>query len=248
MKKMPVLIASGSIIYKDLIKKNKDIKIYINKKEKKIKLDKDKICFYDYNVTIIEIKPDDDLSEVNFMEIDNNILEDNSEIIYENKPLYSISYSSNDTISVSYGLLNKKVESYLIHSCKVDSFGSPILNFENNKVIGLNIRHHYEKYKEMNYIRMFLKYIINKINKINNNQILITLKISEFDVKNKIYFLGNGGDYQDKDEDRKIHPNLGEFNENNINIFINGKKYKFQNYFCPESAGKCSITLEFKKK
>ena len=78
----------------------------------------------------------------NFLELDENLFKNNSEIIYENKPLYILSYQKEKGVLVSYGSLNKKVSHNLIHLCKVEesSSGAPILNLENNKVIGIHIR------------------------------------------------------------------------------------------------------------
>ena len=114
------------------------------KTQKTIKMNKNRILYSSdkFNLTIIEIKPEDNLNICNFLELDENLFKNNSEIIYENKPLYVLSYQKEKGVLVSYGSLNKKVSHNLIHLCKVEesSSGAPILNLENNKVIGIHIR------------------------------------------------------------------------------------------------------------
>ena len=199
-----------------------------NKLQKKI--NKNKIIYNNYNISIIEISPDDNLNKNNFLELDENIFNDNSKILYENKSLYCLSYSYEKKASISYGVLNKKIGHNLIHSCKINSGGGPILNLENNRVIGLNLRN---KTNE----GIFLKYILNDLNQIKN-QIIIILDIEENNLNEDIYFLNNI-------EIGNNHPNLKELNENNVNLFINGVEHKFQKYFRPNEVGKYSIILKF---
>ena len=98
-----------------------------NKLQKKI--NKNKIIYNNYNISIIEISPDDNLNKNNFLELDENLFTDNSKILYENKSLYCLSYSYEKKASISYGVLNKKIGHNLIHSCKINSGGWPYIKF-----------------------------------------------------------------------------------------------------------------------
>ena len=228
-KKIPVLIISSSIINENEIIVSMDE----NKIQKKINLDKNKVIYNnkEYNIAIIEISPDDKLNKNNFLELDENLFTDNSKFLYENKSLYYLYYSFEGKSSISYGVLNKKIGHNLFHSCKTNWKGGPILNLENNRVIGLNV------YK--NYINevIFLKYVLNGLNQIKN-QITIILDIEEKNLKEDIYFLNNI-------EIGNNHSNLKELNENNVKLFINGIEHKFQKYFRPNKIGKYSIILKF---
>ena len=128
------------------------------------------------NITIIEIKPEDNLNIVNFLELDENLFVNNSKIISENKSLYILYYQEQKGALVSYGSLNKKVSYNLIHLCKVEesSSGAPILNLENNKVIGLHISSKKNPYYNKG---TFLRYAINDLNNIKNQiQIIMHMK------------------------------------------------------------------------
>ena len=227
-KKIPVLIIPSSIIYENEIIASMDE----NKLQKKINLNKNKIINNNnkYNISIIEISLDDNLNKNNFLELDENLFTDNAKILYENKSLYCLSYSYEKKASISYGVLNKKIGHNLIHSCKINSGGGPILNLENNRVIGLNLRNYTNE-------GIFLKYILNDLNQIKN-QITIIMDIEEENLKEDIYFLNNI-------EIGNNHPNLKELNENNVKLFINGVEHKFQKYFRPNEIGKYSIILKF---
>ena len=139
-KKIKVLITSSGVI-NQYYNFNELIIFFDNfKTQKTIKINKNKIFYIGFNLTIIEIKPEDNLNKNNFLELDENLLINNSKIIYENKSLYILYYQKEKGALISYGSLNKKVSHYLINLCKVEesSAGAPILNLENNKVIGLH--------------------------------------------------------------------------------------------------------------
>ena len=123
------------------------------------------------------------------MELDENLFADNSELIYEKKSLYSLYYSQSHSVSVSYGILFKKIGPYLIHSKLTDSLGAPILNPENNKIIGIYIGKKFNYYDCPNQT-IFLKYALYELNKIKN-QINITVKVEKDDINHDIYFLNN---------------------------------------------------------
>ena len=202
------------------------------KTSKTIKMNKNRILYSSetFNLAIIEIYPEDNLNEINFLELDENLFENNSEIIYENKSLYILYYQKEKGALISYGSLNKKVSHNLIHLCKVEesSEGAPILNLENNKVIGIHISSKKNPYYNKG---IFLKYPINDLNKIKN-QIKIIVKVNEDDISKEVYFLNQDNNY------------IKELNENNTKLFINNKEYKYKKYFRPKKEGNYSIVLK----
>jgi len=84
----------------------------------------------DLDVTIIEIKDEDNIH--NFLFLDNIILNNeinNYNIIYEKESLYILNYMNGKDIFNSQGILNNINENKIIHKCNTDtgSSGSPIL-------------------------------------------------------------------------------------------------------------------------
>ena len=161
------MITNNHVIDEKILEKEKNILISINKKNKEIKLENRKVYTNkDYDTTIIEIKNKDGID--NYLEVDDNILENISNISYIKKSIYIIQYEGKEEeASVSYGILKNIDESnnYTFeHLCSTEkgSSGSPILNIKNNKIIGI----HKEAYKN-NYNRgTFLNYPIQEY--INN--------------------------------------------------------------------------------
>ena len=91
-----------------------------------------------YNITIIEIKPEDKLENNYFLEIDNEA--DKSK--YKNEDIYLINYPLKMNVQYSSGIIDKiNPNNYqMTFLCKndIDSSGCPIINSKNNKVIGVN--------------------------------------------------------------------------------------------------------------
>ena len=106
---LPVLITNNHIIDENYINNEKYIYIQLNDNiiNKSITL-KNKFIFTDrkYDITIIEIKEFiDNISAYNFLELDENIL--NDPIIYVGNSIYIIQYPGADKVAVSYGILKK---------------------------------------------------------------------------------------------------------------------------------------------
>ena len=231
-KKITVLMTCSSAINRHY-NSDKLIIFFDNyKTQKTIKMNKDRILYSSFDLTIIEIKPEDNLNIINFLELDENLFINNSEIIYEKKSLYIPYYQRQKGALVSYGTLNKKVSYYLLHLCKVEesSKGAPIVNLENNKVIGLHVKSNENPYYNQG---TFLKYAINDLNNIKN-QIQIIVEVNENNINKEVYFLN-------KDNNK-------ELNENNTKLFIGNKEYKFQKYFQSRKVGKYSIVLKLNTK
>jgi len=188
---LPVLITNNHIINSDILyKKNIKIKLDIKEEEniKEIILNKRmKYTNEEYDITIIEIKEEDNIN--NYLELDDIIINDisnnmNKNKEYINQTIYIIQYPENN-LSVSYGILKDiyEDENYNFnHKCctKGGSSGSPILNI-NNKLIGI----HKEGNDKKQYNKgTFLNYPIKKFIELNNKNNEILLK--EFNAHNNL--------------------------------------------------------------
>ena len=137
-----------------------------------------------YNITIIELNEKDNIK--NSLELDNNLFQDNIETNYINKSIYILHYLNGKDANVSYGLIDNIYKYNINHKCSIDkcSSGSPILNLQSKKVIGI----HNEgsiKYNIGTLLKIplndFIKTkenIINIIN-INNKEYKIDIKLGE---------------------------------------------------------------------
>ena len=130
------------IINSKNIKENKIISILLkdDKEALKIDLEIERLKYFnkDYDIALIEIKETDKIK--NFLELDDNLFNDNERFYYEQKSIYLLHYVYGKNICVSYGILNKINRNNISYSCSIDnsSLGAPILNLESNKVIGIH--------------------------------------------------------------------------------------------------------------
>ena len=144
---LPVLITAYHILHEEALNQI-DKKIHITfENEQVFELDLNKRIKYTnkkYDITIIEIKENDNIN--NFLELEDyiikDILVDNNNMKYKNNEIYSIQYAK-DKLATSYGILNEISEDnthLFSHKCSTElgSGGSPILNLNNNKVIGVH--------------------------------------------------------------------------------------------------------------
>ena len=252
-KKLNVLITCNHVI--DFKQGNK-IKLEFREKnkEKKLEINNDRKIYTDikFDITIIEIKKEDDF-ENNFLEIDDGLFKaENLEEIYLKEIIYVIHYPQGLFSSCSYGeIKNIDNNNKISHNCSTveGSSGSPILILENNKVLGIHCRYNgNEKWNEGFILKEpLIKFFSNKdfdfqIQK--KNEIYLTLEIPESDINKDIYFLDNSYfDY--KNAINKSHSFLSELNDLNVKVFINGQKQtKYRKYFRPETKGVYKIRLE----
>ena len=185
-KEMPVLITNNHVFNEDNIKLNKIIKLGLNGKNDKnklihkdIKIDKDRLVYTSekFDTTIIEIKKEKD-EIYNYLELDNDIFEDNSNVLYYNNTIYILHYPGNKIASVSYGLLNKNegINYEIIHYCSTEegSSGSPILSLNDMKVIGIHKAAGNKNYNKGSFLKYPIEEFISKIkdNKLKNEPLL----------------------------------------------------------------------------
>ena len=254
--KIPVMITNNHIIGDNDLKGNNKIKISFNNDKifKDIELDSNRKKYTNPNldITIIELKNKDNIEKDSFLEIDNRIFIEDSEKLFISKTVYIIQYPQDLGASVSYGLINIIDNNNEIkHFCcsKKGSSGSPIMNLENNKIIGVH-KGTSENFKFNK--GLFLKIPINEFfseKKIvivdYKNEILIKLKVEQIDVDKEVYFLDNTNESLEKNKN-KIHTFLPELNENNTELFIDQKKQRFDKFFKPKKEGIYEIKLKFK--
>lgn len=269
-KIIPVLITSNHLINQNYLEKEKTINIIL-KDEKgskfiKITIDNKRKRFSNpnYDITILEILEEDNIKF--FLDLDEDLFSDNSEISYESESIYIIQYPRGEDASVSFSIL-KSIENYdIIHLCSTEagSSGSPILKLSTKKVIGI----HKECNKRFEFNRgTFLKeplidFIDKYENKLNNsiysklidnsdykNKIKIHLRIEYEDINKKVYFIGNDKsrvfEYSTIMEKDNLDI-LQELNESNTILSINGKLYEYKPYFIPSKEGNYNIILKTK--
>lgn len=269
--KIPVMITNNHIIGENDLENNNKIKISFNNDNiyRDIELDskRKKYTNKDLDITIIEIKEKDKIERYTFLELDDRILINDSEKLFIRKTVYIIQYPQDLGASVSFGLINTidKSNNEIKHFCstKKGSSGSPIMNLENNKIIGVH-KGYSENYQFNK--GLFLKNPINEFfgiispydesnkdkkseqnskNTDNKNEILIKLKVEQIDVNKEIYFLDNTNESLEKNKN-KVHTFLPELNQNNTEIFINNEKKRFDKFFKPTKEGNYEILVKFK--
>ena len=166
----PFLFTNYHVLHKNYFDKSKILKLLLNdeKEIKHMNLGISRMYYFDekYDIALIEIRNEDNIT--NFLGLDDNLFRDDEDTIFKTKSIYVLHYPNGKNASVSYGLVNSIEQKEIKHTCSTlyGSSGSPILNLETNKVIGI----HKEgmKLPTFNFNKgTFLKYPLNDF--INNN-------------------------------------------------------------------------------
>ena len=103
-----VMITNYHIIDDNYIKNNKQIKISINDELQLININ-EKIyssITEEYDIIIIKIKEEE---IKNYLEIDQNIYDNNSEELYKNESIYILHYPNGGKVSISFGYGIEKI-------------------------------------------------------------------------------------------------------------------------------------------
>ena len=140
------LITNYHVIDDKFIKSNKNVKIELNNQKiiKMININENKIIYSsknkEYDIVIIKLGKEDDVEDIDYLEIDDNLLNTNSEYAYNDSSIYVLHYPLGKEVIVSYGYGITMKNYNIIHKCKTTfgSSGSPILNLSTNKVIGIH--------------------------------------------------------------------------------------------------------------
>ena len=130
---IPVLITNYHVIDDNYIETNKIIKLYINDDSLIINIGKNSKIYSSirdkYDMMVIRLKENDEIN--NFLEIDQNIFKNNSEVSYKNEQIYILHYPDGDKASISYGNRFEKINDFdFKHLCntEIGSSGGPILS------------------------------------------------------------------------------------------------------------------------
>ena len=140
----PVLITSNQILGKNEISYGKCIDFSIDDESYsyKIIIDDSRFTYIDelYNITIIEIKKEDQLN-ICGLEIDLEVYKSESLTKFAQRTIYLIYYSDSIYSEDSFGIIKSiSLDNFTIkHTCKHNkgALGCPILNLQNFKVIGI---------------------------------------------------------------------------------------------------------------
>ena len=212
------LITNYHVLNKKNYEENNKIILLLNDQEEikniDLKIHRNTYFNQENDITLIELNNNDNI--VNFLELDDDLFRHNNNILYDHKSLYVLQYPQGKKAAVSYGLLTSLDKFEIKHTCSTDngSSGSPILNLETNKVIGIHkegsINFEFNKGTYLKYVLIdFIQKNINKINENNNN---ISNNIS----KNNNNIQNNLG-------------NFGNMNFNNINLNLESKSSNLNN-------------------
>ena len=165
---LPVLITCKHVLSQKDLNNNKYIKVTFDddKFEKNLNLKLARKVFENeaLDTFIIEIKPNFD-KIFDFLDIDENIFDNNYIKNYMKLSAYVLQYPKGCKSSYSVGLINDISDININHFCATDfgSSGSPILNLSNFKVFGVHKRRTKLKFNQ----GTFIKFVIEQFNKEN---------------------------------------------------------------------------------
>ena len=266
LSRLQVLITCHHILSREDIAQGKEIELKNRDITKKIKIDESRLTFASeeekYDITIIEIKKDDNFDLNNMLEIDNDLfINKKLDSLYKNRSVYLIHYPLGSEANYSTDVI-KSIDSNnirIMHQCSTESgsSGGPILDSKTLKVIGVHIgKHSTFNVNIGTIIKKPIEDFYKKYNICNDNidcntcfdsdknsAILIYLKINKEDINKKIYFLDNTNYTENDTKKRHFHDNLNVLNSNNVKLFINNKKQKFKKFFIPKKEGEYTIKL-----
>ena len=142
---LKVLITNSNVLNKDDISLNKRIKFSLDNEryQYEILIDESRKKYINekYCISIIEIKEEDKLDKIEFLDIDNKIFENNSKDIFQNKQIYLLHYPEGELEYSNGSIKSINEDNYTIqHLCNSNecSSGAPLININNQKVIGFD--------------------------------------------------------------------------------------------------------------
>ena len=221
------LMTNHHVIDEQYYNQNKEINLLINddKDIKSIDTNSKRITFFseNYDIAIIQLKETDKIQ--NFLDLDENLFIDKENVYYVNKSVYILQYPKGKNAMVSYGILNQFNNYNINHTGSTDdgSSGSPILNLESNKVIGIHKEGSVPfNFNKGTFLKLplieFIKQIKNSNNKINesiNNNMMIGSNIS-INKNNQFNMINNINNNIDNNIIGINNLNIGN---NNMNLF-----------------------------
>ena len=203
-KQLKVLITAYYILFPKIFKEQNIVQFELNGNLKEIIINDNRKIYSSekYDITMIEIIPSEDGIN-DFLELDEDLFKEEPELHYKNVSFYLLQYLNKHVKGVSYGKDINISKDRIIHYCSSErtSGGAPILNLENNKVVGVNFgsSQHYN-----HNLGTYLKYPIEDFQR-DNNLIKIYNEYNDNDFSNlKLISSGSYGDifsaYSIKDE------------------------------------------------
>ena len=273
-KLLPVLITTNQVINTDDIQDKRNISIRLNndKKIKTIKLDNNRLKYTNekLDITIIEIKENEDnlnndyleldYEVINYLKLDKIKLNKKESPNYLDESIYLLNYLKSNDIYVSYGKLININNNDIYHNCNIkgESSGSPILLINNQKLIGI----HCNSSKHNKYNKgTSLIYSIIEFSKIKNNLLIIDKEgrninhnyiICELNIKEDNQNIRIINSYEQSNRENKFIEYKKE-NENekeikdNCEIIINDELIPFSYFHKFSKKGKYTILYIFKK-
>ena len=176
-KTMKCLMTCNHVLEEKNYDEINEINLFLNDEEevKVIDLTVERKTYFNKvnDITLIQLIDDDNIN--NFLELDNKLKK-----AYKDSSIYVIQYPNGKKATVSYGLLREINDYDMKHQCSTESgsSGSPILNLETNKVIGIHKSADSNTMHNFNY-GTFLRELLNQIvfkakkNSININELNI---------------------------------------------------------------------------
>ena len=159
---IPALVTTYRTIDEKTLKNNKTIKLTLNNDSttKKIDLSHKRKIYINKKIdtVIIEILPKEDKID-EFLELDDDLLKENSIEKYNQNKIYLICYGKENKMDKYYGTI-KEIENNEIHhisDTESGSGGCPILSTSTYKVIGLHLGRTPHEYKKGTLMRVPVK-------------------------------------------------------------------------------------------
>ena len=145
---LTVLITNYNILGDDIINKRGKINISSlinNNNSKTISIDESRLIYVNkniYDISIIEIKDKDGFDFIKFLEIDDEIFKDNLDTNFKNKEIYIINNINSQVVNYYKSEINNinsdNHNLEYLSKKEVGLLGTPIVNCNNYKVIGIH--------------------------------------------------------------------------------------------------------------
>ena len=145
---LKVLMTNNHVIDIEDIKPGKTINFSLNNDEKEfnILIDNSRKTYTNlsFDVTIIEIKENDNINEKSFFDLDKQIFQEDCINIFKNRQIFLLHYPKGIKKEISLGVIKNIIEDKekktILHLCDTSggSSGSPIINKSNFQVIGIH--------------------------------------------------------------------------------------------------------------
>ena len=190
---LPVLITNNHVLNEKDIIEGEVINLSLNNEKLlyKITIGKDRKVYTskEYDITIIQIMPNDGLDITSFLDIDERIFQKAQ--IFNDQSVYLIHYPKGDKVGYSIGTIKliEEDSGNIRHLCSTEfgSAGSPIINLSNLKIIGI----HKGAIKNGNFnLGTFMKNPIEDFNKLYEKDNKITINLNDYQIQKEESLLG----------------------------------------------------------